>query len=360
MWRLLLALTLTMSGTAALAQSMGAEQAKEREELENMRNEVRDIKSTINDAVNSMNDLNKQAQSQAGNHELHLFAKQAACELYSGMTADCLTYNGKIPGPPIRVPVGESVRIVLHNQLKVPTSLVFHGLMVPQSVGGLPKKDAGIVKPGEAYAYQFIPRQAGTYWYHPQVINEDQKTRGMYGALVVEPKSGPTDDKDLTMVLSELNLQGDQAARVAVPMKTNVGVKTVFLLNGKAAPAVPAMELRQGERVRLRVINASQHIVPLYLTGHRFEVVAINGSDALEPHIYRDTITVNPSDRIDLCFSADNPGVWSLASELLDEASNDGKFPGGIACVVRYSGMSSDQSSGMQNNDQIMQKPNRD
>jgi FtsP/CotA-like multicopper oxidase with cupredoxin domain len=102
------------------------------------------------------------------------------------------------------------------------------------------------------------------------------------------------------------------------------------------------VELRQGERVRLRVINTAQHAIPLYLTGHRFEVLSINGGDSLEPHVYRDTITLNPSDRVDLSFAADNPGVWSFASEVLEQASNEGKFPGGIACVVRYSGSSGD------------------
>lgn len=323
---------------------MAAEQAKEREELSKMRSEIRDIKSNMKDALDSMSELqNKAVEASKANenaHELHLFAKPAAWELYSGMTADCLTYNGKIPGPPIRVPEGQPVRIVLHNQLKVPTSLVFHGIIVPQSVGGLPKKDGGIVKPGEAYAYQFVPSKAGTFWYHPQVINGDQKTRGMFGAFIVEPRSGPSEDKDFTVVLSELNLgaAAEGTAHPVLPLKT-ASAHTYYLMNGKAAPAIPPVELRQGERVRLRVINTAQHAIPLYLTGHRFEVASINGSDALEPHVYRDTITLEPSDRVDLSFTADNPGVWSFASEVLDQASNEGKFPGGIACVVRYSGM---------------------
>lgn len=345
LFRLFLASLLLLNFcTSVQAQGMAAEQAKEREELSKMRSEIRDIKSNMKDALDSMTELqNKAVEASKANenaHELHLFAKPAAWELYSGMTADCLTYNGKIPGPPIRVPEGQPVRIVLHNQLKVPTSLVFHGIIVPQSVGGLPKKDGGIVKPGEAYAYQFVPSKAGTFWYHPQVINGDQKTRGMFGAFIVEPRSGPSEDKDFTVVLSELNLgaAAEGSPHPVLPLKTS-SAHTYYMMNGKSAPAIPPVELRQGERVRLRVINTSQHSIPLYLTGHRFEVAAINGSDALEPHVYRDTITLEPSDRVDLSFTADNPGVWSFASELLDQASNEGKFPGGIACVVRYSGM---------------------
>lgn len=338
------AFVLVHCSQAVYAQGMAAEQAKEREELNQMRNEVRDIKSTIKDAMDSMNDLQEQASAASkaneNAHELHLFAKPAAWELYSGVTADCMTYNGKIPGPPIRVPEGQPVRIVLHNQLKVPTSLVFHGVIVPQSVGGLPKKDNGIVKPGEAYAYQFVPGKAGTFWYHPQVINADQKNRGMFGAFIVEPRSGPSEDKDFTVVLSELNLGSapEGAAHAVQPTKVP-GSHTYYLMNGKAAPAIPPIELRQGERVRLRVVNAAQHAIPLYLSGHRFEVVSVNGGDSLEPHVYRDTITLNPSDHVDLSFVADNPGVWSFASEVLEQSSNEGKFPGGIACVVRYSGM---------------------
>lgn len=349
--RFVLASTLVLcSGSAALAQGgMGAEQAAEREEMGKMRNELKDIKGTINDAMNSMNELNNQAV-QAGKanenaHEIHLFAKPAAWEISSGVIADALTYNGKIPGPPVRVTEGQPVRIVLNNQLKVPTSLSFHGIDVPQSVGGLPRKDAGIVKPGETYAYQFIPKRAGTFWYHPQVINGDQRAKGMLGALVVEPRSGPSEDKDMTVVLSELNLvagAAEGAARATIPLKTTGGGKTYYLMNGKAAPAIPPVELRQGEKVRFRVINAAQHTIPMTLTGHRFHVMAINGSDKLEPQVNRDTVALNPGDRVDLGFSADNPGVWSFASEVLEQASNEGKFPGGIACIVRYSGMSGD------------------
>ena len=92
-----------------------------------------------------------------------------------------------------------------------------------------------------------------------------------------------------------------------------------------------------GERVRLHVINTLDEAVPLHLSGHRFEVTGINGSDPLEPRIVRDTITINPSDRVDLEFTANNPGVRSLASELPKQNSNNGRFPSGLAMIVRYS-----------------------
>jgi FtsP/CotA-like multicopper oxidase with cupredoxin domain len=111
---------------------------------------------------------------------------------------------------------------------------------------------------------------------------------------------------------------------------------TIFTINGMTGSSIKPMELRKGERIRLRLINASNQVIPISLTGHKLEIVAVNGSDSLEPHIFRDTITLNPSDRVDADFTADNPGVWSLASEIPEQASDLGAFPGGIACVVRY------------------------
>jgi len=271
--------------------------------------------------------------------------------------------------------------------MKTPTSLNFHGLPVPHSVGGIARTGAGVVAPNQAFIYQFLARQPGTYWYHPQLIHPNQKQLGLYGAIIVEPKVRARPfDKDITLMFSELRRSpaassgttGGTATRkvtattagaaknvTPLPVSHTSGssedgeehakpgftalawtesstppdAQTDYLVNGKPAPGVSPIELRKGDRVRLRLINAGQEVIPLYLTGHRLEIVSTNGGDRLEPHVFRDTISLNPSDRVDAEFTADNPGVWSLASELAHQASHKGKFPGGMACVVRYSGL---------------------
>lgn len=311
----------------AQAQGMGAEQAGERNELEQMRNELNDIKGTVHDAQSQMEQLRSQ-QAPSGVKEFHLFAKRATCEISPGRSIECLTYNGKLPGPMIRVEEGDPVRIILHNQLTVPTSLLIHGMSLPQEVSGLPRKQAGTVAPGQAYAFQFIARQAGTFWYHPQVPHADQKMHGMSGVIIVDSKSQPGTavDKDIVAMLEQVT-----------PLSGTTGsASPVYLFNGKEAPAIPPIQVRKGDKVRLRLINSGEQSVPLSLSGHRLEVEACNGSDALEPHVFRDTLTLNPSDRCDVDFVADNTGVWSLASERFDQTTRDGKFPGGIACIVRY------------------------
>ena len=255
--------------------------------------------------------------------EFHLFCKAAHCEIAPGKIVDCLTYNGILPGPPIRVKEGQLVRLIVHNQLDTPTSLHLHGMILPVSVDGLPSK-SGLIAPGQSYAYQFVAKPVGTYWYHPQIMHADQKAKGMYGVLIVEPADTSVKvDQDIALVISDI-----------VNTKNN-GQPTIYMINGKTAPAIPPIEVSKDSRVRLRVINCGQHAVPLHITGHKFELVSLNGNLSGE-QTERDTITLGVSDRADLEFTANNPGVWSLGSELVEQSTSNGKFPGGIACLLRY------------------------
>jgi FtsP/CotA-like multicopper oxidase with cupredoxin domain len=307
------------------AADLATQQAQEKQELNEMREELGNIKGTMQEATQGMAELHRRVQQQqraAQATEVHLIAKEGAWEVAPGASTLAFTYNGSEPGPVVRVKEGDSVRIVLHNQLKTPTSLYFHGMTLPHNVGGLPRKDAGLVNPGQTYAFSFIAGAPGTYWYHPQVMHGEQMAKGLYGVIVVEPRGAKSYDKDVVLVLGQTTAGPKQA--------------TYFTVNGKSAPAIPPIEVRNGERVRLRILNASTAACPLFLTGHRFEVINANGGDGLEPKVTRDTLTLQPGDRYDIEFVANNPGVWSLASMLPAQSSNEGKFPGGIAVVVRY------------------------
>jgi FtsP/CotA-like multicopper oxidase with cupredoxin domain len=352
---------------------LAGEQAKEKLELEDMGKELKSIKGEVNGAMQGMNELSNMLHDRAANpaKEIHLFAKEAQIDLGGTTRVKAMTYNGSIPGPQIDVVEGQPVRIVLHNQMKVPTSLHFHGVIVPHDVDGLPRSKSGpstnaggpgslstgprgglppskagfrsapgttsdapfanlperFVKPGDSYGYQFIPQGPGTYYYHPQVVHLDQRAHGLYGALIVHPRSGHPADIDQVLFLGTLKNDSDPAAA------------PVYVVNGKTAPYIPPLEVRNGSRVRLRLINVCEDSIPLHLSGHKMEVMATSGSDLLEPQVFRDTLTINPGDRIDVEFTAGNIGVWSLASEKVSQTTSGGKFPGGIALFVRYQEM---------------------
>lgn len=326
---------------AALAElidgDLAEEQAAEKEELHKMRNEMKDINSEIDDAMKKMGEIQRKASTGEINcREFHLLVKEKELDVGGGKTAHALTYNERLPGPAIRVLQGEPVRIILHNNSKTATSLYLHGLKLPHSVSGLPRKDQGIVAPNAAFAYQFVADKAGTFWYYPQIIHSKQKDNGLYGMLIVEPQHPSTraPQQDIALVFSQaLAKKSAQAAG----QNQGSALSNTYLVNGKTAPDIPPIELRHGERVRLRLLNASKEAIPLHLSGHHFEIVSTNGSDPLEPHVFRDTITLQPGDRVDADFMADNPGVWSFGSLLSSQSKGEGQAPAGYAMVVRYS-----------------------
>lgn len=313
------------------AADLQTQQQQEKLELEEMRQEIKSLKSNMTDALQSMGQVRSQMNNRTKKvREYHLQAKETAWELAPGYFTNALTYNGLLPGPVLQAEEGDLVRIVLHNQLKNATSLYMQGLVLPQEVSGLPRSGAGLVAPGESYAYQFIANQSGTFFYRPQTPHLDQMPRGLGGAFIVEPKStAKTYERDLVLVISEAL---PQAKTASTPSK----MSPLFLINGKSAPSIPPLDVKNGERIRFRLINLAQSACPLSLSGHKLEIVAQNGSDSIEPHTSRDTITINPGERMDLEFTANNPGVWSFSSMLPGQSSNQGKFPGGIAQVVRY------------------------
>jgi FtsP/CotA-like multicopper oxidase with cupredoxin domain len=316
--------------------NLGAEQAVEKSELQQMRQQLKELKATTSDALNAFNKLDT-SPLKKGLKEFHLICKSATHEISPGKTIECLTYNGLLPGTPIRAKEGQLVRIIVHNQLDQGTSFHLHGMVLPESVDGIPNSQSGLIKAGDTYVYQFVAKPAGTYWYHPQIMHADQKVKGMYGAFIVEPDTTTKIiDSDVILILGDTTGNKIQvSATSSAKPSINAASKIAYLINGKTAPAIPAIEVRPNSRVRLRIINASQHAVPLHITGHKFELVSLNGNLTGEQTTC-DTITCGVSDRIDIEFTANNPGLWSIGSELLEQSTNNGQFPGGIACLIRY------------------------
>ena len=84
----------------------------------------------------------------------------------AGATADGMTINGGIPGPTLRFKEGDTARIHVHNRMSVPTSIHWHGVLVPPNMDGVPNISFPPIQPDTTFTYEFPIRQSGTYWYH--------------------------------------------------------------------------------------------------------------------------------------------------------------------------------------------------
>ena len=192
--------------------------------------------------------------------EVDFEARVAKVEIAPGFEVEAWTYNGTIPGPMIRVKVGDRLIVHFTNNLPRPSTIHWHGLRIPIAMDGVPGYSQEPVQPGETFTYDFVVPDAGIYWYHPHVMSAAQVGFGLYGAFLVEDPAetlGIADD--LVLVLSDIDVTDDGKL---LPADTGGTVGMLFgregnqvLVNGRRLPELVA---RAGAPQRWRIVNAAK------------------------------------------------------------------------------------------------------
>lgn len=214
---------------------------------------------------------------------------------------DVWAYNGTVPGPVLRFKQGERLAIAVENALAVETTVHWHGIRVPNAMDGVPHlTQAPIAANGGRFLYEFDLPDAGTYWYHPHLGSPEQVGRGLYGALVIEERDPPAADRDLVWVLSDWRL--DRQARQVEDFggfmdSSHAGrIGNTVTVNGAIREA---FAVRAGERIRLRLINASNaRIYGLSFEGHQPWIIALDGQP-VAPH-WDGRVVLGPAMRADV------------------------------------------------------------
>ncbi|HSK41093.1 MAG TPA: multicopper oxidase domain-containing protein, partial [Arenibaculum sp.] len=119
------------------------------------------------------------------------------------------TYDGRLPGPTLRVRQGSRFQVELVNELAEDTTVHWHGIRLPIEMDGVPYLSQPPVPPGGRFLYDFVVPDAGTFWYHSHVNSGEQIGRGLSGALVVEEREPVAVDRDEVWVLSDMRLTRD-------------------------------------------------------------------------------------------------------------------------------------------------------
>jgi FtsP/CotA-like multicopper oxidase with cupredoxin domain len=296
------------------------------------------------------------AQPPPAVREIHLAAGLVAWELAPGKVLQAMAYNGRVPGPELRLKEGERVRVVLKNALAEPTTIHWHGVDVPNAMDGVPGITQRPVAPGESFVYEFEARPAGTRWYHTHFEEHRQLDLGLAAPLVIEPATPEpvAVDREYTLVLDDWATgtgrpvpptregvaggrggMGGMMGRMGPGMmgrgmggmmegmmgrggmggmmgSAHARAYDTMTINGKAYPATEPLRVGPGERVRLRLVNASaDHTHVVHLTGHRLRVTHTDGNPLGEP-VEVDAVPIAPSERYDVVFAADRPGAWWL------------------------------------------------
>jgi FtsP/CotA-like multicopper oxidase with cupredoxin domain len=259
--------------------------------------------------------------------EYNIVAKSGRAALVGTdrQATDVWAYDGKVPGPTLRLRQGEPVRITVINQLDQETTVHWHGIRLPISMDGVPGISQAPIAPGESFTYAFTPPDAGTFWYHPHANSLQQLGRGLFGALIVEGAEPVPVDRDLTWVLADWRLQpdGTVAPGFGNPMEAAMSgrIGNTVTLNGTAAAE---QTVRAGERIRLRLINASlARIMALRIEGHSPTVVAFDGQPC-EPHSPEEgRLLLGPAMRMDVILDmpGEPGGRYAVTDDFYDRLS---------------------------------------
>lgn len=205
-----------------------------------------------------------------------MVAREQRFTLPSGRSFDGFTLNGESPGPVLRAVQGQLVEVRLVNE-SVPggVTLHWHGVDVPNAADGVAGVTQDAVGVGEEFTYRFVADQAGTFWYHSHQMSHDQVRRGLLGAVVITPKNGANKTDDT------------KAIDVPVLMHLYGGVRTLNGHEGDLRVAAPP-----GAKARVRVINTEYGVLPAWVSGAPYRVVAVDGAELNGPTPVRDKAVI--------------------------------------------------------------------
>jgi FtsP/CotA-like multicopper oxidase with cupredoxin domain len=260
--------------------------------------------------------------------DITLRISEFSAELGPGHIIKTLAYNGQTPGPVLRMTEGKQVSIDVVNETRNPEMVHWHGFHIPPQVDGAHEEGTPMVQSRDRRRFVFTPKPVGTRWYHTHAMAAHNLKIGTYsgqfGMVIVDPASNPAKyDLEIPIVLHEWDpfFSSDMAMDVDYKL---------FSINGKILGAGEPVRVKAGQRVLLRVVNASatmQH--RLAFAGHQFQVIALDGNSVPKPQTVP-VLELAPGERVDAIVEMKNPGKWILGEE------NDKQRNAGAGIIFEY------------------------
>jgi len=254
-------------------------------------------------------------------------------EPFKGKRVRTLGYNGSVPGPLFRVPEGKTITVEVFNDTEFPELVHWHGLHIASEVDGSMEEGTPMVAPHGSRRYTFPATPGGTRWYHTHTAAGRNIRRatytGQFGFFYIEPRDqAGAWDQEVFLALKEwdpyLTTAGEDS-----------GLEVAYKycsINGKGLGFGEPIRVKEGDRVMLRILNASATMHRrVAAAGHTFRVVALDGNLLRIPREVS-VLELGPAERIDALVEMKNPGVWILGE------TNDRDRKNGLGIVIEYAG----------------------
>ncbi len=249
--------------------------------------------------------------------ELEIFSAEDLDAKLDNYKTEVWAYNGQVPGPEIRLQLGDTLRLNFTNNLPQETTIHFHGVRVPNAMDGVPGVTQAPIQPGEKFVYEFTPKDAGTFWFHPHVRSSEQVERGLFGTLIVEDEVSQKYSQDVVWVLDDWRLTQDLQVNpnFNTPMDLMHDGRwgNVITVNGKLDEKLQA---KPGERIRLRLVNTSNaRVYAPNFANLKPVVIAVDGMYVKNPFPL-ERFELAPGNRLDLDITIpDTPGTMVVSDD---------------------------------------------
>jgi FtsP/CotA-like multicopper oxidase with cupredoxin domain len=265
------------------------------------------------DPVVTLNGWTLPWRMNAGVKEFHLVAEPVVREMAPGFKANLWGYNGQSPGPTIEVVEGDRVRVFVTNRLPEHTSVHWHGQRLPNGMDGVAGLTQPGIRPGKTFVYEFTARRPGTFMYHPHADEMAQMAMGMMGFWVTHPKGRhpliDRVDRDFVFLLGAYDVEPGSATPKIMTMTDF----NLWSWNSRVFPGIDSLNVRLGDRVRIRVGNLTMTNHPMHLHGHEFEVTGTDGGPVPRSARWPEaTADVAVGQMRQFEFTADEEGDWAF------------------------------------------------
>jgi uncharacterized cupredoxin-like copper-binding protein len=267
--------------------------------------------------------------SEDGVVQFDLTAEIIDWEVEPGKIVQAWAYNGQVPGPVLKVDVGDIVRVVLHNKLPMGTDVHWHGIQTPNEMDGVAPYTQPLILSGETFTYEFEARRNSVGMYHAHHHGQMQVPNGMFGAFLIGDPQIPRG-----MTVSGTTIPEDLEIDKEVQMVLNDAGVIGFSLNGKSFPATAPEVVTEGDWVVINYYNEGLASHPMHL--HQFpQLIFAKDGIPLDQPYYADTINIAPGERYSVLVNFDEAGTWVWHCHILTHVErSEGMFGMVTAFVV--------------------------
>ena len=263
-----------------------------------------------------------------GFKQFELTAAITPWEVSPGEFVDAWTYNGMVPGPQIKVDVGDKVRVIITNDTPMGTDIHWHGIHTPNSEDGVAPFTQDPISSGDTYTYEFVADDPAIGMYHAHLHSQISVINGMFAAFTIGDKPIPRGQ-----TISGVTIPADLVLDKEMPMVLNDAGVIGLTLNGKSFPATEPLVLEPGAWVGIDYYNEGLTAHPMHM--HQFpQLVYAKDGIPLDNPYWADTINVAPGERYSVIVHAVDPGVWVWHCHILTHVESEEGMFGMVTAVI--------------------------